>query len=565
MGPKTKVFDLWGNSVGKSQFNYAPVNAAPLPGQFFSDFYAAKPKGKTVKPKAQDSLPPELPYVKPEGAQDRVKIWKAALEQSRNNRSGSSLPPDNDPKKKKNSIIQPALWKQWYFIAFVAFLFFLAGLGSFLFLFNRSLAPVYMGNLKVSPQDSLTQIEKQIGLSTSKYAISIKDIEGKVTKFPLDKTGISIDAKQSAKQLKAEVKQSWWTRLTWWEPIRLELATKTDKDVFQNFLHTSVIKPEQPYQNASLSVEGDKVNIVKESPGLGQTQANPYIDFPAQVAKQEVAPLVLKKAPIPARIRTIDLADEKTKLENIISQKIVLKVDNINITAKPSDIASWLDLSPVEHSRTIDINVNSGKVLSYLNKIADPYIQPPRSKLVMTQTDGSVTVLDQGTNGIDIVNKDKTASNIAALVLSGKGVNQELEISYASAKTVEVQPYDKWIVVDTTNKRMYAYEQSKLVNTFLVSAGAPQTPTVTGQFAIYSKHRSQDMRGNNADGSRYFQPNVEWVSYFYKDYAVHGNYWRPLSWFGNINSSHGCVGVVNEQAQWIYDWAPIGTPVIVHR
>lgn len=562
MGPKTKVFDLWGNSVGKSQFHYAPATAAPMPGQYFSDFISAKPKKPVSKKKTatKEDLVPA-----PEGSKNKLGIWKEAVIQSRGQRPSSSLPPQKDPDDDRPSVIQKPFWKEWYFGVGVFLTLILAGLGVYLFLLNRSLAPVYLGNIKVAPESSTNKIEKLIETASSKYSISVKDVEGKVTKYPLSKTGISIDTKASARLLKEQVSQEWWTRVMWWKPVKVELVTKTDKDVFQNFLHTSIIKPEQPYQNATLAVNGDTVSITAESPGKGQTQANPYIDFPATVANLKNEPIKLEKLTILARIRSSDLKDEKAKLENILAQKITLKVDRETITAKPADIAGWLDVSPVEHSRTIDISVNSGKVLSYLNKIADPYIQPPRSKLVMTQTDGSVTVLDYGTNGIDIVNKEKTASNIAASVMGAKGVNQDLEISYAAAKTVEVQPYEKWIVVDTTNKRMYAYEQSNLVRTFLVSAGAPQTPTVVGQFAIYSKHRTQDMRGNNADGSRYFQPNVEWVSYFYRDYAVHGNYWRPLSWFGNVNSSHGCVGVVNEQAQWIYEWAPIGTPVIVHR
>jgi lipoprotein-anchoring transpeptidase ErfK/SrfK len=73
------------------------------------------------------------------------------------------------------------------------------------------------------------------------------------------------------------------------------------------------------------------------------------------------------------------------------------------------------------------------------------------------------------------------------------------------------------------------------------------------------------MKGFNADGTKYLQPHVHWINYFLPGgYAVHGNYWRPLSWFGNINSSHGCVSLPDDQAQWVYNWAPIGTTVITH-
>ncbi len=60
--------------------------------------------------------------------------------------------------------------------------------------------------------------------------------------------------------------------------------------------------------------------------------------------------------------------------------------------------------------------------------------------------------------------------------------------------------YDKWIEVDLTNKRMYAYEKDNLVKTELVTAGAPSTPTVTGQYAIYAKFDQQDMRASSCHG-----------------------------------------------------------------
>ncbi len=144
------------------------------------------------------------------------------------------------------------------------------------------------------------------------------------------------------------------------------------------------------------------------------------------------------------------------------------------------------------------------------------------------------------------------------------GYSRELSIDDAAFKTVNAETYDKWLVVDLTNKRMAAYEGSTLIRTFNVSAGAPATPTVVGQYKIFAKVRRQNMSGLNTDGSTYFQPNVEWTNYFYGDYAIHGNYWRPTSWFGNINSSHGCVGITNPEAQWIFEWAPVGTTVITH-
>ena len=61
-------------------------------------------------------------------------------------------------------------------------------------------------------------------------------------------------------------------------------------------------------------------------------------------------------------------------------------------------------------------------------------------------------------------------------------------------------------------------------------------------------------------GAGYYLPNVEFVSYFYKGYAIHGTYWHNN--FGQP-MSHGCVNMTNADASWIYGWAPMGTPVRV--
>ncbi len=66
-------------------------------------------------------------------------------------------------------------------------------------------------------------------------------------------------------------------------------------------------------------------------------------------------------------------------------------------------------------------------------------------------------------------------------------------------------------------------------------------------------------------GPGYVQPDVPWINYFDNSGdAIHGNYWRAASVFGNSNTSHGCVGLPVANAAWVYDWAPVGTPVLIH-
>jgi lipoprotein-anchoring transpeptidase ErfK/SrfK len=114
----------------------------------------------------------------------------------------------------------------------------------------------------------------------------------------------------------------------------------------------------------------------------------------------------------------------------------------------------------------------------------------------------------------------------------------------------------KWIDVNLTAQQVIAYEGNRAMLVAPVSTGLPGTPTVTGRYRIYSKVPSQLMTGPG-----YYLPNVPWVMYFYKSYSFHGTYWhnnfgRPMS--------HGCVNMRTPDANWLYDWAPIGTSVVVH-
>ncbi len=433
----------------------------------------------------------------------------------------------------------------------------------FLYVAHGSLAPIYLGSSRINDTLSDAQIAKLAKQSGDQYKITLKYIDGKQKQYSPSEAGITVDETSSASSAKVVLANSPLQRLEWWKPIKIPLTIKTNKVALQAFADSHATVADQPAKDAALTIDGGTVVVSPEADGKGSSIPNAKATIEADFAGQNYSPLVLKPQTLHPSIHAKELLSSKAKAEAILGQKVQFTVANKAVSASAADIGSWLDLSPVKSDKTVDVTVNSGKVLKYINQIAAPYTAPPRARLV-THTDGGEVVLDAGADGIDVINKDQTAASVAQQLTKGTGVKADLSVQYAAAKTVDVQPYDKWIVVDVTNKRMYAYEQTTLVRSFLVSAGAPKTPTVLGQYKIYAKYASQDMTGPNTDGSRYFQPDVPYVNYFYGGYAIHGNYWRPASYFGNINSSHGCVGINVSDAAWIYDWAPIGTTVITH-
>ena len=118
----------------------------------------------------------------------------------------------------------------------------------------------------------------------------------------------------------------------------------------------------------------------------------------------------------------------------------------------------------------------------------------------------------------------------------------------------------KVIEIDLSEQRLYLKEDGKDISSFLVSTGK-WAPTPTGDFAIWTKLRYTRMTGGSqALGTYYNLPNVPYTMYYYKGYGIHGAYWHNN--FGNP-MSHGCVNMRPEEAGIVFNWAEVGTKVIV--
>jgi hypothetical protein len=123
----------------------------------------------------------------------------------------------------------------------------------------------------------------------------------------------------------------------------------------------------------------------------------------------------------------------------------------------------------------------------------------------------------------------------------------------------------KRIVIDLSDHMIYAYDGNYLYLTTKVSTGIDSTPTPLGTFSVYKKTPSRYMQGPlpGVSDVPFDLPGVPWNLYFTLDGAViHGSYWHDR--YGT-DQSNGCINLPPEIAKILYDWAPLGTPVIVQR
>ena len=113
----------------------------------------------------------------------------------------------------------------------------------------------------------------------------------------------------------------------------------------------------------------------------------------------------------------------------------------------------------------------------------------------------------------------------------------------------------KSVIISLTDQQMWVFEDDTIVQKFPVSTGRPGHPTPTGDYSVHS-------RSPRAYSRRYECYMLQWMAITSDGmigmHALEGHsYERHL---GSV-ASHGCIRLSHENAQWLYGWVEIGTPV----
>lgn len=129
------------------------------------------------------------------------------------------------------------------------------------------------------------------------------------------------------------------------------------------------------------------------------------------------------------------------------------------------------------------------------------------------------------------------------------------------ASAGQVPANGKYILVSISEQHLYAYQDNKLVYSFIASTGM-HNATRTGTFQVLDKIP-------NAYGATWdlWMPN--WMGIYYSGTLENGIHALPILsngtqlWAGYLGTpiSFGCVVLGVQEAQMLYDWADVGTTV----
>jgi hypothetical protein len=179
-----------------------------------------------------------------------------------------------------------------------------------------------------------------------------------------------------------------------------------------------------------------------------------------------------------------------------------------------------------------------------------------------------------GSSAINIMETvgSTTASLETGILTSGSTIlpatlkdeaSEHLLVLASSTQLVE-DSGEKYILVDISEQRLTAYSNGVPVNTFLVSTGTYGWDTPLGTTTVTAKIPIMDYTWNYGPGNpnNYNLPDVKWNLRFRNHYYIHSAYWHNN--FGH-RMSHGCVNTSIPDAEWVFNWADVGTTVTIQN
>lgn len=125
---------------------------------------------------------------------------------------------------------------------------------------------------------------------------------------------------------------------------------------------------------------------------------------------------------------------------------------------------------------------------------------------------------------------------------------------------------EKWINVDISEQKMRLHVGDYVVREFPVSTGKASTPTPVGTTHIFQK---QEVRVGYS-WPHYIMP--KWMHFRAGGYGIHalpslandgGVFWTEALNHIGTRRSHGCIRLLPQDAAFAYDFAPIGTKIVV--
>jgi len=444
---------------------------------------------------------------------------------------------------------------------------------------NVSVAGIDLSGKDLDRAKSLLSYEAR---HFDKIKIQLKYGQKKFTPT-LSQLGISVDIEKTIeKAYSPSLSRGFWNDLKYHlglvQPNEIMYEIKVDEKKYNAYFRKLGKFVKRSPVNASLEISGSQINFIPGKEGLTLTAEETKKEIVASLKQGEIKSFVLKTKKNPPYIQEPQTLAARKQAEKWMASSVTIIVkydpeaeqtsDDRTFTATGATIGSWINFS--EGDTELVASISTSSIGGWIGTITSGGTIPAINKKVQIIENKS-KVLNEGVEG-QAPNTDGLSGKVASLVKSGGGKitikTRKLAPQEEIIGGVLLGRFDgKYIEIVLSQQKLYAVDGKKLVNSFLISSGRSGMGTPTGQFKVISKTTWAACKPSPSEYTTCFMP----FSMFFtgSGHAIHE---LPIidgvqegHWHLGVRVSHGCVRLGVGPAAYMYNWTPVGTPVIIHN
>jgi len=269
----------------------------------------------------------------------------------------------------------------------------------------------------------------------------------------------------------------------------------------------------------------------------------------------------------------VDTAAQEVMVQaqNVMSRPVVLVYKGTEYRPNQDTVGSWISFTKNAGDTKYTLVVDKSKMASYFSFLGNKINVYSTQRIVRVENGVKQTEAQAGVDGT-LVDTSLLGDQIAATLPNQPSVRLEIPTYVDKFKTkyenVVIADWDKYIDINLSTQVMTACEKGGVnCQQWSITTGDDNHPTPTGTFLVLGRNANFYMTGGTP-GVDYYKVWVDHAVWFTSaGHAIHDAHWRNGSFGGqdyHWNGSHGCVNSPDAAAIFIYNWAGVGTPVIVH-
>lgn len=445
---------------------------------------------------------------------------------------------------------------------------------------DKVLPRTYVAGIDISnrtfPEAQQLISDRAIAVSDTKILFTLEDKSANAT---LNDLGVKLDQQSVISQVSRPSSLFEWTKPTFWQKLltKKELTfayTANPVELKKNVEH--ILEIATVAQDAKIVYNGELLVVESAQHGISVSDQAITDAIDQLIARGESTQTTLQYTTSAPRVTTELATQTKTELESALSP-IKLFYQSQYFTISTNAQYSLLDFTNVEATPTWQ--ANDERIRAHLSsKIASKVNIKMLQKTIQTDTQ---QVTQEGRDGleVDLTSLSRTINQTITEKIDTSAAPIEIPTRTIPFTEKLVNPDyvpglfpGLYIDVNLTKQTLYIMNNTEKQAQYLISSGKRGTPTPVGLFYIKNKIALAQSRlfpgiwmekwnalSRNADGTGYEGYGLHRVPCF--DAACVNR--ENISHLGRP-VSHGCVRISNEGADWVFDNAPIGTPVNIH-